>query len=269
MAKHKCPEFENHERWLVSYADMVTLLFAVFVVLYALKDDGEKATDAAGSLEEAFNKPLEDIPPHDRIGPTELGFGIFEHLKGNTNRPPVSKKFPTDHNQARIIDTEMNQVKMDLEERLYGPAKFRKKTEPGLARIISVVKTDHGFRLRLTARHFYGQGEVDVRAAALPDLDKIIKVLKELGRPVTIEGHTDSLPPRGSNNWDLSTLRATRIVRRMIRKFNYPPSNLTATGYADTRPMSSNQTAKGRNLNRRIEIRVEYNEDNAPAGSPP
>ena len=86
MGKHKCPEFENHERWLVSYADMLTLLFAVFVVLYALKDDGEKSQDAAGSLEESFNKPLEDIPPSQRISPTDAGFGIFDNQVGNSRQ---------------------------------------------------------------------------------------------------------------------------------------------------------------------------------------
>src|SRR5690606_1087601 len=96
VAKKKCPEFENHERWLVSYADMVTLLFAVFVVLYALNmgDDKKPAEDAAGSIQESFTVPLEDIPIERRVGPVEAGFGIFDHLRGNSPRAPINRKFP-------------------------------------------------------------------------------------------------------------------------------------------------------------------------------
>ena len=79
--KHKCPEFENHERWLVSYADMLTLLFALFVVLYALKEGGQSQVQkTAGSMQESFNTPLEDIPIDRQVGPTEQGFGIFDHF---------------------------------------------------------------------------------------------------------------------------------------------------------------------------------------------
>ena len=88
--KQKCPEFENHERWLVSYADMLTLLFAVFVVLYALKEGGEPQTrKTAGSMQESFNTPLEDIPIDRQIGPVEQGFGIFD--PNLLLSPPASK----------------------------------------------------------------------------------------------------------------------------------------------------------------------------------
>jgi len=260
MAKAKCPEFENHERWLVSYADMVTLLFAVFVVLFALKEDGSKASqDAAGSLQESFNKPLEDIPVEHRVGPTEQGFGIFEHMRGNSVRPPLTKKFPGLTDNIKIIEEEMNRVHMQIEERLYGPEKFPDARKPGEERIVAVERTKDGFKLRLLARHFYDPGDTHIKRGALKDLNTIAKILRELGRPIMIEGHTDSSPPQGDqSNWDLSALRATHVLQYLVREHNFPATKLGASGYADTRPMANNSTEQGRVLNRRIEIKVEY-----------
>ena len=124
MAKKTvCPAFENHERWLVSYADMVTLLFAVFVVLYALNlsSPSKKQDQAAGSIQESFSTPLEEIPPEVRIGPTESGFGIFEHLKGDTPHKPILEKFRNAQMSVKVIDDEMARIKLELEDRLYGP----------------------------------------------------------------------------------------------------------------------------------------------------
>lgn len=259
----KCPPFENHERWLVSYADMVTLLFAVFVVLYALNlSDAPKASteEVAGSMQESFNTPLEDIPVERRVGPTEAGFGIFEHMRGTSTRPPISKKFPGLDQRVKTIDDEMNRITLQLEERLYGPNKHPGSLKPGEERIVDVQRTGNGFKLQLLARHFYEPGDVRVKRSALKDLDKITEVLKDLGRDITVEGHTDSMPPGGDlTNWELSALRATHVVRYMIREHNFPSTKIGATGYADLRPIADNGTAEGRALNRRIEIHVNYN----------
>ena len=258
--KQKCPEFENHERWLVSYADMLTLLFAVFVVLFALKEGGEPQVQrAAGSMQESFNTPLEDIPMDERIGPIEQGFGIFEHFKGERMRPPIMQKYPDIKERPKIIDSELEKVKVNLEERLYGPNKFSGSNKPGEERIVSVQRTEKGFVLRMLARHFYKPGEVKVRKEAKADLDGIINILKDLGRNVRIEGHTDSIPAdKEYSNWEISALRATYVVSYMIGEHNFPQSLISAAGFADTRPIASNGTESGRNLNRRIEIHVDY-----------
>lgn len=261
--KQKCPEFENHERWLVSYADMLTLLFAVFVVLFALKEGGEPQVQrAAGSMQESFNTPLEDIPVDRRHGPSEQGFGIFEHFRGNATRPPMIQKYPSVKDATHIIDDEMKKTEMELEERLYGPEKFRKSEQkPGFERIIQVERTEKGFKMRLLARHFYKPGAIKVRREALKELDKIIEVLKGLGRNITVEGHTDSLPNKGEySNWEVSALRATYLVRFMIRHHQFPQTRLSATGYADVKPIAHNGTEAGRKLNRRVEFHVHYDE---------
>ena len=143
--KAKCPEFENHERWLVSYADMLTLLFAVFVVLYALQIAGHHDEQkVVASVQESFHTPLPDIPIDRRIGPEEQGLGIFEHFKGQSIKPSLIEKYPSSTIKVKTIDDEMNKVKMKLEERLYGQEKFRNNKAAGQARIIDVQRTAKG-----------------------------------------------------------------------------------------------------------------------------
>ena len=264
--KQKCPEFENHERWLVSFADMMTLLFAVFVVLYALKKEGAdeaKITQAAVSIQESFNEVMEEIPETRRVGPTEQGFGIFEHRKGDRIRPPIIPKYPSADQNMKIIEAEKEKVTELLDLRLYGQQKFRQMqtTGAGQERIVSVHRDIDGFRVRLLATHFYKPGSYKVNPSAIEDLNQVGKILKELGRPLTIEGHTDSIPGRGElTNWEISSLRSANIVRHFIDVLNFAPSSLNAAGYADTRPIASNATEQTRALNRRIEIKVHYNE---------
>jgi chemotaxis protein MotB len=262
--KQKCPEFENHERWLVSYADMMTLLFAVFVVLYALKDEGAKDAEleqAAASIKEAFNEVMEDIPQDRRLGPNEKGFGIFEHMKGDQIRPPISKKFPSSDRYMKLIDQEMSKVSKQIDLRLYGNKKFRELKASGQQRIISVHRTDDGFQVRLMAAHFFAPGSYKLDPEAYPELREAAEIVKELGRRITIEGHTDSTPVRGSmTNWDISSLRASYVARFFIEEANFPPTSISAAGYAATKPIASNSTAESRALNRRIEIKVHYDE---------
>lgn len=261
MAKHKCPEFENHERWLVSYADMVTLLFALFVVLYALKEDGQAKNDAAGSLEESFNKPLDDIPPAQRVGPNDAGFGVFENMKGGARPSKGNDAFSGAPEKIHVIDNEMNLVSRQLEERLYGPNKFRQTKDPGTTRVFSVVRTANGFRVRLLARHFYDEGKISIKPSALKDLSMVTESLKKLGRHIRVEGHTDLLREGQYSHWDISALRATHVLKFMVEKHNFPPTSLSAAGYGRTRPIASNSTTAGRAMNRRIEFNVRYQED--------
>jgi chemotaxis protein MotB len=272
MGKHqKCPEFENHERWLVSYADMLTLLFAVFVVLYSLKQGGEpQAQQVSGSMQESFNTPLDDIPIHRKDTPVDHGFGIFEHFRGDQIREPLSKKFPSHKQAPKVLDQEFTKIQKELEERLYGPHAFPGTHKNGNERIIDVEKTPTGLRFRLLARHFYDSGSLDMKPKGLKALDVLIRILKRLGRPLTVEGHADSAPSSRMSHWDLSALRATRIVAYMVEKHYFPQTLLSAAGYGDVRPLAHNGTFEGRQLNRRIEIQVHYETQEAlPYGEAP
>jgi chemotaxis protein MotB len=257
--KQKCPEFENHERWLVSFADMMTLLFALFVVLFSLKDgsDSPEIEQAAGSINETFGTVLEDVPIDRRVGPTEAGLGIFEHFRGDQIRPPLSNKFPGSEEKIKVIDEEFERVKNLFEERLYGPDKVREPDGEGSSRVVSVQRSPDGFNVRLLATHFYDSGGYRVRKEALKELDQVATILKELGKKIIIEGHTDNVAPTGGfSNWDLSALRASNVLHYFVAQHDYPKTLVAAAGYGDTKPIAHNGTTAGRRLNRRIEIRV-------------
>ena len=257
--KKKCPEFENHERWLVSYADMLTLLFAVFVVLFALKEGGEPQVQrAAGAMQESFNTPLEDIPIDRRIGPMEQGFGIFEHFRGDKAEPELILKHKSSRKEVSILNLDLEKLQIELEERLYGPEKHRETNATGQKRIVSVHKTRKGLKLQLLARNFYKDQEIQFDEQQKAVVDKIIETLLELNKPITIEGHTDSLEPDAMSNWDLSALRASYMVKYMIQKHSFPQAMLGAAGYADTKPIAHNGSVSGRKLNQRIEFHIHH-----------
>lgn len=264
--KQKCPEFENHERWLVPYADMLTLLFAVFVVLFALKKEGAdaaKVQQAAVSIQESFSDSVEEIPENRKTAPSEQGFGIFENRKGDRMRAPITPKYPDAARATKVIDAEMKKTAELINMRLYGQQKFREmeKAGKGLERIVSVTRDQDGFRVKLLASHFYKPGAYQLSQSALKEVKEIGAILKDLGRPITIEGHTDSVPSASEkSNWEISSLRASYLVRYFIDAMNFAPTSLSAAGYADTRPIASNATEETRALNRRIEIKVHYND---------
>jgi chemotaxis protein MotB len=267
-AKQKCPEFENHERWLVSYADMVTMLFALFVVLYALKQGGATPQEVnkvvVASVVDSLNMPLPEIPIDRKIGPTQQGFGIFDHFKGDQLREPLTQKYPSSSQRAKIISSEMNRVRLMVEERLYGPNKYPEKGDKGQERIVDVQKTSTGFKLQLAARHFFGLGEYQMRREALKEMEQVGDILMELGRPIVVEGHTDNVPSSGQySNWELSALRAASVAKYLIKTTGFPATKVAVAGYADLRPVAQNSSEAGRAMNRRIEIHVNYEQDAA------
>ncbi len=272
-AKQKCPEFENHERWLVSYADMVTMLFALFVVLYALKEGGATPQEVnkivAASVVDALNMPLPEIPIDRKVGPTQEGVGIFDNFKGDQIREPLTHKYPSSSQRSKVISLEMNRVRLLVEERMYGPSKYPEKGDKGQERLISVEKTANGFKLQLAARHFFESGEYQMRREALKEMEQVGEILMELGRPIVVEGHTDNVPSSGQySNWELSALRAASVAKYLIKTAGYPATKVAVAGYADLRPVAQNSSEAGRAMNRRIEIHVNYDQDPAATEGP-
>ena len=265
--KAKCPEFENHERWIIPYADMVTMLFALFVVLYALKQGGSTPTEVnkvvVASVADALNMPLPEIPIDRKVSPTQQGMGIFDNFKGDQHREPLTQKFPSGAHRAKVIEAEMNRTRLLVEERLYGPNKNPEKGDKGLERIVSVEKTSTGFKLQLAARHFFESGEYQMRREALKEMEQVSQILMELGRPIVIEGHTDNVPSAGQySNWEISALRAASVAKYMIKTAGYPSTKIAIAGYADLHPVAQNTSDAGRSMNRRIEIHINYAQDN-------
>ncbi len=244
-------EHENHERWLVSYADFITLLFAFFVVMYSIsRVDVKRMLEAAHSIKWA------------------LAFSGT----GGVSTPPLFEGPPSEGGCAVALANGQHsstpQEKMALE-------KLRKKIEKKLRNVLidkhqEFVITDiEGRRLtvRMAASNFFDTGLAALRPEALPVLDAIAGEVVPIGRNIRIEGHTDIgvvRSPRYRNNWDLSAARAATVVTYLEQAHRVEPKRLSAVGRGSTKPIATNDTLEGRETNRRIEIVVEMEKPDDP-----
>ena len=259
--KQKCPEFENHERWLVAFADMMTLLFALFVVLYAMANlDKSKAKKVEVSIQKAFANEFDDeTMPEGVPRGFDMKKGIFRFSKGNTNREQVTTR--TRREMAAIIAADSQRIERELSERLYGSKDFpQAQNQKSEDRVVYVNRDNDGIRVTLLARKFFNPSQATLNNEAKSALDGVALAVKNIGRQVRVEGHTDNLPfnMNGMTNWELSSARASAVVRYFIDKHKYNPQTIYAAGFADTKPVASNATPEDRSMNRRIDIKILY-----------
>ena len=237
MSKKKHPEHVNHERWLVSYADFITLLFAFFVVLFASgQSDKKKQTQMAAALQAAFS-PTAVFEQHSKTPPlTDTG--------GAAARPaPVAPPVSTPEHPTQPSPT--------LDSLLKHLARSR-GLPPGS---LSMHATQEGIVISLEEAGFFNSGSAEVEANSLPVLARLAAALPST--PMRIEGHTDTMPihtEQFATNWELSSARATTIARYLLDHSAVKPTELGAEGYAEFRPVASNATPEGRARNRRVDI---------------
>jgi len=243
--RKKHGEHVNHERWLVSYADFITLLFAFFVVMFAASNSDEKKV---GQIAQAVQVAFKDlgmftpagkvIPLHDDGGLANAPARVFGSTKS-----PFSQT--TQLNEA---DRSLTAVKMQLEEMLH--SEVRKRT-------IQIRQDSRGVVVSLAEAGFFDPGSAVVNAAGLTVLERIAEKLHDIPQDLRIEGHTDNTPIHTAqfpSNWELSTARATYVLGYLIVKAGIPPERLSAVGYGEYRPAASNQTTEGRAANRRVDV---------------
>lgn len=234
-------EPENHERWLVSYADFITLLFAFFVVMYATSTNNQEKQK---SFQESVRTNL-------KLVGTSGGSGAGNGSEGNVGGMETGDAFiQIEGFPARGGPGETQQ---------YLTRALEKKLESEDKSKVQNLRHDAiGVRIELASSQFFLPGGVKLRRSALKALDTIAEILKESDKKIVIEGHTDNTPVSADapfeSNWELASLRATSIVRYLIRYHNIPPERLSAISYGDTRPLESNNSPEGRARNRRIEI---------------
>jgi len=234
MAKKKHEEHENHERWLVSYADFITLLFAFFVVMYSISSVNEgKFRSVSDSIKAALN-PI--VSPATTSMPFTIG-----------------------QNKAVKIDPTLESIKEPAMRRLRQVIQFLK--EETHIEVISLKELTNGdIVLTLPDTVLFRSGESALRPEAHPFIHAISDVLIELDRHVRVEGHTDNVPiatAQFPSNWELSATRAVTVVRTFFEEYGVPADHLTAVGHADSRPLTDNLTPENRAKNRRVEIVVQ------------
>lgn len=257
----KKEEEESGGGWLISYADLMTLLFAVFVVLYGLKPEGKsdivQVPVITAAIRESFTEVPDFIPDDRSKRPTQPKKQIFEFFRGDTPRDPVIKKYMRHENVVNVINKGVQQVKALIKLKTQENTKFRRIQK--MSKAIAVKKGKDGFRIRLLGSYFFEKGSYRLTRDSMGILRDLGQLLKEMNRSIVVEGHTDNSPMEGNmSNWELSSLRATHVLRFLIKESGLPPEKAQAAAYADTRPVGDNQTEEGRKMNRRIEIQVKY-----------
>ena len=234
MAKKKHEEHENHERWLVSYADFITLLFAFFVVMYSISSVNEgKFRTVSDSIKAALN-PV--VSPSS----TKVPFTIGENKALTLNPAIEGAKEPAVRRLRQIMQSLKNQTHVEI-------IQLKELTNGDLV-------------LTLPDTVLFRSGESALLPEARPFIQAISEVLIELDRHVRVEGHTDNVPiatVKFPSNWELSATRAVAVVRALSEQYGVPTNHLTAVGHADSRSLTDNLTPESRAKNRRVEIVVQ------------
>ncbi len=242
MSKKKHPEHVNHERWLVSYADFITLLFAFFVVLFASsKSDKKKQLELQAAMQTAF-APTGIFSPH-AVKPTMTeGQGTDSISAASSPVASIAKPKPTPSTKTtqEKIGTMLNQLSQSH------------RLPPGS---LSMRQTQEGLVISLREAGFFGSGSAEVRQTSFDVLTQLAGSLPQ--GPIRVEGHTDNIPihtQQFATNWELSSARATTIARFLLDHSELKPTEMAAAGYAEFHPVDDNTTEDGRAKNRRVDV---------------
>lgn len=249
-------EHENHERWLVSYADFITLLFAFFVVMYAVSSVNEgKYRVLSEALVSAFRSSTKSLQP----------IQIGQNVKSPAAATPHPRQSPM------AIRTPAMFIPNKRHEGLgRGPGQRRREEE--LARIgrqvagmlknlvdqdlVKIHRHRNWVEVEIKDRFLFKQGGAELQDEARKLLVRLATLLRKIGNPLRVEGHTDDQPVRSSRyptNWDLSVARATSVVK-LFEKERVSPWQMSAAGYGEYRPVASNARPEGRASNRRVTL---------------
>jgi len=263
----------NHERWLVSYGDLLTLLLAVFVVMYAMsQSDKKKVEEVAASMRESFGYSTQasagqkgvlqsqDIKPIPAIKPEMAVIPI-------TNKMP-----PAGPRQGNIGGgAGSKQMAGEKEFREMASALEAYLVKQGFQNKVALSITQRGLVISLKEAGFFESGSAKLKHESVATLRGIAEGLQQYANRFRVEGHTDSVPIRSSefrSNWELSTARATNVIHFLIESAGLSPNSLSAVGYGEFQPLVANDTPEQRAKNRRVDIVVLATEASAGEARP-
>ncbi len=247
--KRRHKEHANHERWLISYADFITLLFAFFVVMFASSQtDKHKMQQVSESVKDALQNGGVKAAVHEILGGTVdntgKGSAMMKGPGGSQKVLPPKIDIPSE----KVAVTELMPSMVYLNKALAQEIKDQK---------VEVRLESRGLVVSLRQAAFFPSGGDEVGPAALGSMAKIAGVINSLPNPILLEGHTDSIPISNehfASNWDLSTARSIAMLHLLSNKYKIPESRFHVAGYADTSPVDTNDTAAGRAHNRRVDL---------------
>ncbi|GGU65482.1 flagellar motor protein MotD [Pseudomonas laurentiana] len=246
MARRRAPEeHENHERWLVSYADFITLLFAFFVVMYSISSINEgKYKIISQALLGVFNDPERSMRP--------IPIGDEQPLSVKPAEPLIRDSEQVDAGLAQANSDPLKTISNDVRDAFGDLIKSDQMTVRG---------NELWVEIELNSSLLFGSGDAMPSDAAFNIIEKVARILKPFANPVHVEGFTDDLPIRTAQyptNWELSSARAASIVRLLAME-GVNPARMASVGYGEFQPIASNTSAEGRARNRRVVLVISRN----------
>jgi chemotaxis protein MotB len=241
-------EHENHERWLLTYADLITLLLALFMMLYAMSVlDLKKYQAFQQAFTQGMGKHVHALPGD---GDPPNGEKVQTSPGAKTGKPVPTPSPVSDQLQPLLDDRELKALKAFLEKEL---KKAHMEDE------VSVGFDSRGLVINIVSAVLFDSGQAALTSNGQALLKSLGVVLRSMRNPLVVEGHTDSVPistVQFPSNWELSTSRATAVLRYLVDSDHLLPARMSASGYADTKPLETNSTDAGRTKNRRVDVVV-------------
>lgn len=232
----------THDRWLVSYADFITLLFSFFVVMYAfVSADKQKPAQVSSAIDAAFQSMAAYRSAAQTAALSGAQNSADPHATVTVKRNPQS---------TAVVRDDLERIQRELEQSLSSQIN---------GNTIAIHMTGDGLVISLREAGFFDSGSAAPRPDSLATLSTIALALGRTPYDVRIEGHTDNVPVHNAefdSNWELSSARATRIARLFLQMHACAPDRLSAAGYAEFHPVASNDSAEGRAQNRRVDLVV-------------
>ncbi|MDX8128908.1 flagellar motor protein MotD [Methylomonas sp. LW13] len=233
---------DNHDRWMVSYADFVTLLFAFFVVMYSISSVNKgKYETFSESLDQALfhNEKIQKEAEPIQVGtiPTTI-------------QPIELPNLMTA--EERELSEEIMQEKRRLDE---VSQEFQRALQPFVeSQLVGIKQHDFWVELEMNSELLFASGKAELSSKAVPVLQKVAEAVRDVPNVINVEGYTDNVPISTGfypSNWDLSSARATSVVKELVKN-NIPATRLSAVGYGEFHPIADNKDEEGRFKNRRV-----------------
>lgn len=225
--------YTGTSRWMIPYADLMTLLLGFFLAFFAITQANTSTTNPAKA------KPA-----------TAFSTSKLEEKSGPDTSDMASHLLKKTADEALAVSSPLSEDMKSLEETLLKELNLKGQQ-------ITVSQDSRGLVISFQERIFFAPGQATLSPKAQQTLDKLASVLLPTAHPIRVEGHTDNTPIKTSkfpSNWELSTSRATVIVRHLIEKHHFPPHRLSAGGYGEFAPLADNSTIEGKHKNRRVDI---------------